>query len=186
MPSKTITREQQRVYEAKYRATHREAIRARAVWKRARPETKAYMAAWRAAHPERVVELNRRYYVANRETRLIEGRRYSREVWYPKNRERKKAQGAAWMRAHPVRVAEWQAVKRARRAAVFVEHVDRRVVFERDGGVCGICDGAVDPADWHLDHRQPIARGGLHCYANVQVAHPLCNMRKRDKWEDGA
>lgn len=58
------------------------------------------------------------------------------------------------------------------------ERIDRDAVFERDGGLCGICEAPVDPADWHLDHRRPLARGGAHTYDNVQVAHPMCNYRK--------
>jgi 5-methylcytosine-specific restriction endonuclease McrA len=36
----------------------------------------------------------------------------------------------------------------------------------------------VDPANWHLDHVVPLSRGGEHSYANVQVAHPFCNLSK--------
>jgi 5-methylcytosine-specific restriction endonuclease McrA len=35
----------------------------------------------------------------------------------------------------------------------------------------------------HIDHIVPLSRGGLHCYANVQVAHSRCNLRKRNKIE---
>jgi 5-methylcytosine-specific restriction endonuclease McrA len=59
-------------------------------------------------------------------------------------------------------------------------------VFKRDRGLCGVCLEPVDPANWHLDHVRPISRGGLHCYANVQVSHPRCNLKKATSWEPPA
>lgn len=68
--------------------------------------------------------------------------------------------------------------RRAKLAGAFVETVSAKVVFERDEGVCGICHEPVDPLDYHVDHIVAISVGGLHSYANSQVAHPLCNLRK--------
>jgi hypothetical protein len=104
----------------------------------------------------------------------------------PGYRERAVARTAAWMREHP----EWaralarkhDAKRRAVEKACFVEAVDPRVVFERDRGICGICHTAVDPMSrWHVDHIVPIMRGGVHSYANVQLAHPRCNRMKGAK-----
>lgn len=68
--------------------------------------------------------------------------------------------------------------------ATFVERVERSVVWERDGGICGICGEAADAADWHMDHVKPLARGGEHSYANVQVSHPRCNRQKGSRSPD--
>jgi 5-methylcytosine-specific restriction endonuclease McrA len=76
-----------------------------------------------------------------------------------------------------------KATRRARKRGQFVEKVYRSKVFRRDAGICGICHEAVDPLNWHLDHIQPLARGGEHSYANTQVAHPACNQRKSASWE---
>jgi 5-methylcytosine-specific restriction endonuclease McrA len=104
----------------------------------------------------------------------------------PGYRERAVARTAAWMREHP----EWarallrkqDAKRRAIEKKCFVEAVDPRVVFERDRGICGICHTAVDPMSrWHVDHIVPIMRGGVHSYANVQLAHPRCNRMKGAK-----
>jgi 5-methylcytosine-specific restriction endonuclease McrA len=56
--------------------------------------------------------------------------------------------------------------------------VRRLVVLERDDGICGLCGHDVDPFDFHVDHVVPLSAGGTHSYANVQVAHPFCNMAK--------
>lgn len=54
----------------------------------------------------------------------------------------------------------------------------RRAVIERDGYVCGLCGGEVEPTDVHIDHIVPVFHGGLDRLDNLQVAHSLCNLRK--------
>jgi 5-methylcytosine-specific restriction endonuclease McrA len=101
--------------------------------------------------------------------------------------------GRRWRQANPEKRAqlarEYEARNRgtinrkaARRRAwkrdAFVEDVHELVVLEMDDGVCGICGEDVDPFDFHVDHVIPLAKGGEHSYANVQTAHPACNVRK--------
>lgn len=87
-----------------------------------------------------------------------------------------------WQKAHPERMRELkrksEAKRRARKRMLPVEDVDPRLVFERDGGICGICGESIDPSDWHLDHIIPLAQGGPHTYANTQATHPFCNLSK--------
>lgn len=54
----------------------------------------------------------------------------------------------------------------------------REQVIARDGYVCGLCGGAVDPTDVHIDHRLPVAWGGSDELNNLQVTHSRCNLRK--------
>lgn len=82
---------------------------------------------------------------------------------------------------HLAQARIYAAARRARLRDQFVEHVDAFAVYDRDGGICGICGDAVERSDFHVDHVIPLVRGGEHSYANVQVAHPSCNSRKRDK-----
>lgn len=66
-------------------------------------------------------------------------------------------------------------------------------LYKRDKGVCAICGGRCDWADHtirkdgtfiarayypSIDHIQPISKGGLHAWDNVQLAHFICNSRK--------
>lgn len=78
-----------------------------------------------------------------------------------------------------------RARRRARERGAFVERVYRKVVFERDGWRCRLCGKPVEKAaevpDANaptLDHIIPLAVGGAHSYANVQLAHFLCNSYK--------
>lgn len=57
--------------------------------------------------------------------------------------------------------------------------VMRATIIERDGLVCGICGGGVEPDDVHVDHIRAIARGGRAMDPrNLQVTHSACNLRK--------
>lgn len=54
----------------------------------------------------------------------------------------------------------------------------RQMVIDRDGYVCGLCGGEVDPADVHIDHILPVKHGGRDVLGNLQVAHSWCNLSK--------
>jgi 5-methylcytosine-specific restriction endonuclease McrA len=74
---------------------------------------------------------------------------------------------------------EWENRRRARlKGAGRIEKINRIAVFERDGGVCGICNSPVPREKFEVDHIRPIARGGTHSWDNVQLAHPSCNRKK--------
>jgi hypothetical protein len=75
--------------------------------------------------------------------------------------------------------------RRVVEAGAYVEDVWRSKVYERDGFMCQLCHkpckmAAVvpHPKAPTLDHIIPIAAGGTHEYANVQLAHFICNSRK--------
>jgi 5-methylcytosine-specific restriction endonuclease McrA len=77
--------------------------------------------------------------------------------------------------------------RRAKLVKAYVAPVNRRAIFERDSWMCGICHEPIDPAcdapdlmSASIDHVIPLARGGTHEPANVQAAHWICNVRKRD------
>lgn len=61
----------------------------------------------------------------------------------------------------------------------------RRQLLERDGLVCWICEGPIDPdapldSDQGLsvDHVKPRRLGGRHDLANLRLAHKGCNVRR--------
>ena len=78
------------------------------------------------------------------------------------------------------KVANWAQSRRAKEHNQFIEYIDRIEVFNRSLGICGICTKKIE-SDFHVDHIIPLSKGGLHSYANVQAAHPECNLRKHNK-----
>lgn len=71
-------------------------------------------------------------------------------------------------------------------------------LFHRDNGVCYLCGGLCDWNDKEIrsdgtivcgdrypsiDHVKPLAKGGLHSWENVKLAHRLCNSLKADDYE---
>jgi 5-methylcytosine-specific restriction endonuclease McrA len=107
-----------------------------------------------------------------------------RRVYSPEEQARKAVERAKrWALANPQRALahgrKCANTRRARKLAAFVEVVDPQVVFDRDGGICGICRTPVeDDQRWDVDHVIPLAKGGQHSYANVQLAHASCNKKK--------
>lgn len=79
-------------------------------------------------------------------------------------------------------ISVWQdgrvAQKQADGTWVRVSHLLRDDLWKRDEGTCGICGEPVDREDFHVDHIRPIAFGGSDCIENLQLAHPVCNLRK--------
>ncbi len=111
-------------------------------------------------------------------------------AWYAANKERAQRQQRVYSAEHPdvIKRCSFKAAhqRRAIEKNVFVEHVDRDVVFERDKGICGICKQRVErDSPWEIDHMIPISKGGAHAYANVQLSHQACNRAKRDTLPSG-
>jgi 5-methylcytosine-specific restriction endonuclease McrA len=107
-----------------------------------------------------------------------------RRAWAAKNRERESEWNRAKYKADPDYYKARAAEYRSRLAGVFVEKVIPSKVYERDQGVCGICQKPVEDR-YDIDHIIPIVKGGMHSYANTQLAHPACNRAKKDRlpWE---
>lgn len=82
-----------------------------------------------------------------------------------------------------------KAKRRDRLKGQKVENVDPFVVFDRDGWTCQICRietpkylrGTNDDRSPQLDHVIPLAKGGMHSYANTQCLCRKCNILKGDK-----
>ena len=80
---------------------------------------------------------------------------------------------------------EYKRTRRARKLGKRAQAISKRTVFERDGWRCKHCGRRVRP-DYsinhdlypHLDHIIPLARGGDHTWANVQLLCRACNIAK--------
>lgn len=146
---------------------------------------------WKSRNAEQVKAYRDEYYAdpANREASQAKCRanyakdrdgraKYRRRIYL----ERQQATGAATVRDYrqrnPGKHAEIENRRRARKLAQFVAAVDPADVYERAGGLCGICGEPVADSERSLDHIIPLALGGTHEPVNVQLAHRVCNSRK--------
>lgn len=123
-------------------------------------------------HSDQEAARSATHYAVNREDRLEYQQAYAiahheQIVAYKKNN----------LSAH----AERQRLRESNKQHVFDEHVDRMTVFQRDEGICGICNKEASVDDFHVDHVVPLSKGGRHNYSNVQTAHPSCNCKKKDR-----
>lgn len=130
-----------------------------------RDEHNARMRSYAAANKEATAARSHRYYEEHRDELI----------------ERTMTSKLADPAAERQRCANKEARRRAQKMVGSAEDVDRLIVFERDEGTCGICREPVDRKTFHLDHVVPLSKGGTHTYANVQVAHPSCNLAKSNR-----
>ncbi len=137
---------------------------------------------------------NRDKYVAQKATYNKEHReeinaymRKRRATWTSEERQAQNDYLREWRRLNSDKVKDYGRVNRAKRKEAFVEHVPFETIWNRDEGVCQLCEKPIDPKlkfpDWDcatLDHIIPISKGGAHEMTNVCLAHWFCNWKKRD------
>jgi 5-methylcytosine-specific restriction endonuclease McrA len=156
---------------AAYRARHRDEVNARAA---------AYHAAHREDHKTRCAA----YHIANRET--VQERK---RALVAENRESRQLYNAAYRASHAELAREHHRRGNAkRRGAPMCEHAAclilgaSRLAWQINPHVCYLCGTPVwEGVNLHMDHVQPIARGGLHCADNLRPACGPCNLSKGAK-----
>jgi 5-methylcytosine-specific restriction endonuclease McrA len=168
-------------------------------WYAANPErAREVSRRWRAANPERARQLRRQLYVANPEPQRQRSRQFRQEnpekvqrslrKWREANRQRVLDYSEQWRAANPERAqASARAAKRKRSAAkrrtsgALAPRVTPSNTAERFllfNNLCAYC-GSDGP--FHLDHVDPLARGGLHTPDNLAPACQRCNLSKSSK-----
>ena len=150
-----------------------------------------------AANPEPVLERVKRYRVENEEQiRIRERARRKRDrvernarnrEWSAKNPEKVREARLRYRKSNAHKIRIDSARRRAIKRAAFVEDVDHIKVFESFGYMCQRCGADCSGSKWPelnsptIDHIIPLAKGGTHEYANVQLLCYSCNARKRDR-----
>lgn len=191
-----LTAEQQE-YQVEYRRVHRDEIRLRqAAYRLAHPEVvRRTLAKSYRKHRDKRMRERAQYYQENREALLRDKATYYKDhrdvirrsvaEYRRQHPEAVRRTNAKYDRAHPERGAEHDQRRRAQKRGVPSERFKHQEIFDRDRWVCQICGQPVgqslrgrNPDAPSLDHRIPLAKGGPHTRANVQLAHYRCNMKK--------
>lgn len=80
------------------------------------------------------------------------------------------------------------------KSAMVDNDITVQALAERDNNICYLCNKPVDFSDYYdngvaiicgnnypsIDHVIPLAKGGLHSWDNVKLAHRICNSKKSD------
>ena len=156
-----------------------------------RDKRNAQSKAWRESNAERVLVYQKAWYEKN----LDHIKEYTKSYgeangdllkqksaeWRKSNPEKLKDQGKRYRQENVIKLLDKNAKRRAVLKGATVEKVDRREVYLRDKGICGICGCPVSLEEVTLDHIIPLSKGGEHSYRNIQLAHLSCNSAKGAK-----
>jgi 5-methylcytosine-specific restriction endonuclease McrA len=147
---------------------------------------------WRAMHPERV-QMSRDKWVQNNPEREIESKRRWRLAspekqkaasnrWAALNRDRILARGRRYSRRHPERVKAKDQRRRAKVLGADGKHTaaDLRTILAAQKYRCAYCRRSIQKKR-HLDHIEPISKGGSNDRTNLQFLCGACNLRKGAK-----
>ncbi len=167
------SREQARRY---YRENRERKIAMATAWNKANKE-KRQKIVLRCAHSDSGQERSAVYYEEHRAEYVERARR-----WAKQNPDKSRKIKASSRKKHPEAGRRNQSIRRARKRGAFVEIVDAAQVLERGGGMCALCEIALELRTMHLDHIVSLAMGGEHSYFNIQPLCPACNALKGWRW----
>ena len=166
---------------------------------------------WKKANAGKIAEASRVYYIANVDKissrqriyyesnhgKVAEYQRTYRETNPEKTAESKRAYREAnpdkcaqatrvWSAANPDKVAEKYRRRRAVKSGADGSHTaeDVKAIFESQRGLCASCPEKLIKSDknrYHVDHIQPLSKGGGNDKYNLQCLCPECNRRKSAK-----
>lgn len=151
-------------HDRKQKETHRETLRERdrvKYWnnpKRFRAKTHI----WRTLNLERAL-------IATRE-------------WRENNKDRRKEYQAKWCLENPGSGAFHRNKRRAAARGAEGTHTPQDItdLYTAQKGRCAYCKAKVGKK-YHVDHIQPLAKGGRNDKGNLQICCPICNLRKHAK-----
>jgi 5-methylcytosine-specific restriction endonuclease McrA len=130
--------------------------------------------AWRTANPEKMKAAGAAWIAANPDK--IQARSAS---YYAKNAEQQRQKTRDWAKANPDKLAARGARRRARErnAEGVYTAMDVQRIYATQKGKCACCQKNVGN-DYHVDHIQPLSKGGNNWPTNLQILCPTCNVRK--------
>lgn len=139
-----------------------------------RDERRESQKRWKAANPDRVKAMARRCYLKD-PTKP----RAQQEAWRKNNPEKFKAGRDRYVEGNRESIYAGIRNRRARKKAGGTHTAaDIADLARKQDSKCVYCAVAISSRSWHVDHRQPIARGGSNDPSNLQLLCQPCNNRK--------
>lgn len=123
---------------------------------------------------EKLKEKTRKYILENKDKHI----EYMQE-WRTNNPNYSKE----YMSKNKLKYKAYNSLRRSRLKNADGRHTDKDIenLFILQNGVCVGCDGDLKILSFHIDHKQPISKGGSNWPYNLQLLCPTCNLRKSDK-----
>jgi hypothetical protein len=173
-------KEERRAKSLEYRAKTKEKKAAAAARYRAANKEKiaAALAAYRAENAE---ELKAKKAAAYAKIPAADSRLKARS-YYLNNKERLNALSAEWREQNPHKSRALQHNYRARKrgaGSASVDIVERLMGLQR--GKCACCRVDLSKTVYHVDHIEPLSKGGRHEDTNLQLLCRHCNQTKHAK-----
>jgi len=169
-----------------HKANRDKANAKRAKWDKDNPEkararASAWARAWAKKNPEKAKERARNWHRDNRDKSRACSAAYAKA-----NPEIRKIRNKAWMLKNPERASRISHTRRARKIAATIGNTATIAKWEKswrnsNSVICYWCGSHVAGRKAHLDHIQPLSKGGSHSIENLCVSCAHCNLSKKDK-----
>lgn len=132
---------------------------------------------WNKENPDKKKQYNSTWKINNRTKHLASRRRR-----YQLQSEQRRAEAKAWRAANPEKKRIQWKTRQARKRSAEGNHTpdDIRNIYKLQDGHCGYC-GITLHNEYHVDHIEPISRGGSNDSSNLLIACGYCNLSKKDK-----
>lgn len=143
-----------------------------------REELNAKSRQWQIENDERF-----KSYQANYRKENVVRERARSDAWRQKHKEReqfrKKASAILHRERRRVGEINRRAAKMRSGEGLSKEIVERLLLLQQ--GKCACCNCELHESGFHLDHIQPLSKGGPHSDSNIQLLCPRCNLSKSAK-----
>ena len=132
---------------------------------------KEYLNNWKELNKELIKSYSRKNYNTEKRKKYL-------EEWWNKAKDDGKIQLYERQRRHQRRARIKKAKGRITKA-IIQELIDSQFI---DGkGVCPYCNSKITLKDCHLDHMEPLSKGGSNEKSNLIFCCAHCNLKKSDK-----
>jgi len=174
-----LTREKRSHYFMLYRNKNKESISLKGTLYRTnnKDKEKNRHKEYKNNNKNKIIEENKRYYMANKLKRNA-----ASTLWQKENINKVREYWRRYRQQHPHRnqISEHNRRSKKRNSEGTHTAQDIKDLYAAQKGRCAYCKVKVGDK-YHIDHIQPLSKGGGNGKDNLQICCPTCNLRKHAK-----